>query len=516
MFTRGGAGPVFPIRPCWRTMGGVGDVARSARTGEACEDVPSSGFASKFRGGGALASNPRAWWLLLSGITVLAIAIRLLVISMVFPVEVTGDEPYYFEMGAQLAAGNGHVAASNGARAAWPPGYAFFLAAFMDVDSPGVTAETVLWDLMVVQAVLGGVLVFLTGLLAAALFDRKIGLLAAGVAALYPTFVAFSHYLFSETLFSILLLVALLGVLQWPERRRAGLAFGTGLVFGVAALTREIAIPMALGCVLWWFLRTTPAIRRIAVSHAVLLFLGLAVVVAPWTLRNYLIFDRLVPVSNAGYLNLRSGNTLAGENWLWPDGRALEGFRTTYFLIPDEMDRADYARGQSRMLIGAEQPTWAFKKLARAVAWVGNPDTYLFKKISRGTYAGGSIETIRGVLVLGVLSFVAVVLFGIPGVFGSGRAGRRSFAFCVFGAAFLLYWVANAAPRYRFPLMPILIAYACFAVTHFDEVRRNLSGRAGVFAAASLLVFVFFCIPFFIPDALSLWTVGTYRDPFRP
>ena len=64
--------------------------------------------------------------------------------------------------------------------------------------------------------------------------------------------------------------------------------------------------------------------------------------------------------------------------------------------------------------------------------------------------------------------------------------------------------------------MPILIAYACFAVTHFDEVSRTLSGRMGVFAAAFLLVFLFFCIPFFIPDALSLWTVGTYRDPFRP
>ncbi|MFP8874844.1 MAG: glycosyltransferase family 39 protein, partial [Myxococcota bacterium] len=501
---------------CWRTMADVGDVARSAGTGEPADGVLPSGSAPEDRGGGALARDSRAWWGVLAGITLLAIGLRLWVASWVFPVGVTGDEAYYLEVGFQLASGNEHVAPSSGARAAWPPGYPFFLAAFMDVRSPGASSDALLWDVLSAQAVLGGLLVLLTGLLAAALFDRETGWLAAAVAAIYPTFVAFSHYLFSETLFSVLLLVALLGVIAWPERRRWALATGVGLGFGVAALTREIAIPIAVGCVLWWVLQAGRGARRIAVAHGALLLLGLALVVAPWSLRNYAALDRIVPVSNAGWLNLRSGNTLAGEDWLWPDGRALEGFRTTYFLIPDEMDRAHYARSQSRVLILAEQPTWVFKKFARAVALIGNPDTYLFKKVSRGTYAGLSLPTVRAVLIAGVLSFVLIVLLGLPGVFASPSRGRRSFVFCVFGAAFLIYWVANAAPRYRFPLMPILIAYACFSARHPRLVQRSLRGGHGLLAAVALVVFVFFCIPYFVPDAVSLWSVGTYRDPFRP
>jgi 4-amino-4-deoxy-L-arabinose transferase-like glycosyltransferase len=497
-------------------MGGVGDVARSAGTGEPADGVLSSGSAPEDRGDGALARNSWVWWGVLAGITLLAIALRLWVASWVFPVLVTGDEAYYLEVGSQLASGNGHVAPSSGARAAWPPGYSFFLAAFMDVGSAGAASDAVLWDLLSAQAVLGGLLVLLTGLLAAGLFDRETGCLAAAVAAIYPTFVAFSHYLFSETLFSVLLLVSLLGVIAWPERRQGALAIGIGLGFGLAALTREIAIPIALGCVLWWVLRVGPEARRIAVAHGALLLLGLALVVAPWTLRNYTALDRIVPVSNAGWLNMRSGNTFAGEDWLRPSGRALEGFRTTYFLIPDEMERAAYARSQSRALIIAEQPTWVFKKFARAVALIGNPDTYLFKKISRGAYRGLSLPTVRAVLVAGVLSFVLIVLFGLPGIFASPSRGRRSFVFCVFGAAFLLYWAANAAPRYRFPLMPILISYACFSVLHPRFVQRSMRGRDGVLVAIALVVFVFFCVPYFFPDAASLWSVGTYQEPFRP
>jgi 4-amino-4-deoxy-L-arabinose transferase-like glycosyltransferase len=99
---------------------------------------------------------------------------------------------------------------------------------------------------------LGTLLVALIAALGGSWFDRKTGLLAGALAAVDPTLVAYSHYLFAETLFTLLLVAALVGVIRGRDRSSWALSTSTGVLFGVAALTRELAIPIAGMCTLWW------------------------------------------------------------------------------------------------------------------------------------------------------------------------------------------------------------------------------------------------------------------------
>jgi hypothetical protein len=334
--------------------------------------------------------------------------------------------------------------------------------------------------------------------------------------ALYPTLIAFSHYLFSETLFAVLLTAALWGVVVWPARRSAGLAAGVGALFGIAALTREIALPVAGASGLWWVLTATPPLRRRAVAQAAVMLACTALVVAPWVARNHAIFGRVVGVSSAGWLNVRSGNTLAGDSWLTPDGKALEGFRNTYFAIEDEMERADYARTQALALIAQEQPAWIFKKVARTVAGFFTPDSYLLKKISRGAYGPPDLAWVRSVLLVSALAFSLIFLCAVPAVL-SARAGRQRLLVGLLLAAVLgVHLLANISPRYRLPFMPLMIVFAAATLSRGSAPWRELASPARLAAGCILLVFAGFCLPYFYPDAASLWRVGTYVQPFRP
>ena len=461
-------------------------------------------------------SRPLMWWVAAVGIALVSVMIRWLALGASGSILVTGDEDYYFQTALHLAMGGGHEYPLRGAKAEWPPGYPFFLALFMDLRANGLDAEALSRSLVVAQLWLGGALVLLCGCLGRKLLGPVVGLVAAVGAAIYPDLIVFSHYLFSETLFTVLLLAALLAVVHYEQQRRLGAALVAGVLFGLAALTREVAVLLAVACVLWWILRAKPGKRGLAFGHGAVLGAVLVCVVLPWTVRNYSVFDRVVLVSNAAWLNARSGNTLVEPGWLRPSGGALESFRSTYFSIPDELARADYARSQSLALIREEQPSWLFKKTVRTVLLLGSPDSYLFKKISRGAYPELSIRGVRTLLIVGVASYLAIVLLSLPGWAAARGQEGRALALLLVATTFSVHVLANASPRYRFPLMPLAIIFAASTVVSPRRVLLSLGKAEWVAVGAAAVILLGGTLPYFWPEAVSLWQHGTYMEPNRP
>ena len=175
------------------------------------------------------------------------------------PIRLIGDERYYVEVADHIARGRGHlyVGGMEGAARAWrPPAHSALLSWFVAAERPGVlqpaddpaVVERLLW----LQIALGTLLVALAATLGTALFDSRTGLAAGLLAALYPGLIVHSHTLWSETLFAVLVTASLLGVVQVEQRRQWRVAALAGLGFGVAALTREVALPLAGACALWW------------------------------------------------------------------------------------------------------------------------------------------------------------------------------------------------------------------------------------------------------------------------
>ncbi len=448
-------------------------------------------------------------------LVLLAAGVRVWALGVIPASKPIGDELHFVRSAIQIAQGNGYIDRGLGgaggrtvARAAWPPGHAYFLSWWIDPERPH--SRTYVRDtvrpLLASQVVLSTLWVILTALLGRALFDARTGLVAGFIAALYPTFIAFSHYLWSENLFSVLLTGALIAVVHGCRQRTFAWPVLAGALFGAAALTREIAIPFAAACGLWWITGDHRIPRSWRLGQVLAMGAVAGLVVLPWTVRNYQLFDRFVPVATSGWMALREGNTFDPDDWLRMDYGTMRPFRIAYYAIPDELERMDFARKQALELIRAEQPTWILKKLIRNGALLFAPDSVLFTKIRAGAYGDLPSLVVRALLIVTVLAYVAIMVAGVLGIFACRSAKHRALPLLLLGMVTAFHIIAHSHARLRVPIMGVLMIYASHALLGGRALLAELRGRRLVAAGIVIAIFLGFYVPYFQPDAATLWS----------
>src|SRR5262245_9047700 len=447
----------------------------------------------------------------LLALTLLGGALRLGVALRTHPVGLVGDEVYYVDVAASLARGEGHlyVGRLEGAARAWrPPGHAFLLSLLLDPErvrrSDPVSDASQRLPLVGAEVAIGTLLVAATGLLGAALFEPRTGLLAAALAALEPSLVAQSHMLWSEGLFSLLVTLSLAAAVRAAHGPgEAAWAAAAGLGFGLAALVREVALGVAAACALWWLAPGPHAApprggRRAAATRGALALAVAALVVAPWTLRNARVLGRFVPVSTVGWFALAEGNSLEHPDWLAPDGPEQRRFHAGYFTRRDEGERLDFARTYARERIRAEQPLWLARKAVRNLALLLHPDEVLRSKVRRGAYGDRPGAEVRALLAAAAPAWVALFAAGSVGIAAAREGGRRRLLLLVLGGVAAMHVLSNATPRFRLPWLPILCVGASYALLSGRALPRRLGRPAALGAAAAVLFLLAVCIPYFM------------------
>jgi hypothetical protein len=209
------------------------------------------------------------------------------------------DEEAYHGLAVRLLQQHAYVNEQGQPTVLRPPGYPFVLSAlYLVVESP-LAAK-------LVNAVALGLTAFLLSRLAASLGNGIAGRLAPLLVLGYPLFAYTASTLYPQTL-GTLLLVAVIGLLfapeaSWKKAVSAGLLFGF-LVLMIPAFMLWVPLLPAYRALTDWR-GGQPWLRRAGVFLA-----ASAVVVAPWTVRNYVQFKTFLPVSaNAG------GNLLLGNS----------------------------------------------------------------------------------------------------------------------------------------------------------------------------------------------------------
>jgi 4-amino-4-deoxy-L-arabinose transferase-like glycosyltransferase len=174
------------------------------------------------------------------------------------------------------------------------------------------------------QALLGGLLSALTGLIALRIFRRPDAAWFAGVAAAaHPILVNAASQPYNEDLFFFFFAAAIWAFLVWLEEEKPGWAILCGAMIGLCMLTRENGslLLAAMGVVL---LAVKERTRRIWAGCALIALTTLAIL-APWTIRNYLRFGIFVPVAAIVGEDLLEGNNpcVASESLFtayWAEG----------------------------------------------------------------------------------------------------------------------------------------------------------------------------------------------------
>ena len=168
-------------------------------------------------------------------------------------------------------------------------------------------------------ALLGAATVWLGYLIGRRLSGPVAGLVAATAIAVYPALLEYHGLLLTEPLGAFLLAAAVLCLLR--ARDEPGLAWwiGAGALLGALALVRAEYLLVAIlapALALAWSWRQTGF--RAAFAGPLATVLAAALVLAPWTIRNLVVLDDLVPVSTGG------GKVLFIGTYLDADGDGSE------------------------------------------------------------------------------------------------------------------------------------------------------------------------------------------------
>jgi 4-amino-4-deoxy-L-arabinose transferase-like glycosyltransferase len=295
------------------------------------------------------------------------------------------------------------------------------------------------------QCLAGALLVPALGLLGRRAFGERAALVAAGIAAFYPELVWFASHFWAETVFTVLLWWAMERLLAADGEGGGRAALVSGLLWGLAVLTRETVLYFLPLAALWLAWRRAGGARRAAMLLSVA-----ALVVLPWTVRNWLVFDAFVPVSTAGALNLWQGNTRLSRQEVYDE----------YWAVRGRIEKYEHSRRRAVEVILERQPLWLFEKLRDEMPafWAahGQPIVHL----ERGAY--GVVARPRALLAVAVvlLPYLALLVLFVAGIAAlpRGRAPVLLLGFLAFYV--LLHVAAHGYPRYRLPALPALFLVA--------------------------------------------------------
>ncbi len=397
------------------------------------------------------------------------------------------DEQEYLLLAANLARGDGltypDAAAPRTSRHfERPPVFAVLLAAVLKLtgdplasgprDDNGIPASfprsssDVPRSIKLAQALIGVAGILLVAGLAGKVAGPAGSATGALLAAVYPPMAWSSGYVLSEPLYSALALgVVWLLHADRADAGRAGgdhdpaaagagaspgawLVLGAGLLAGVAILTKEHMVFFLPFAGLW-------LLRRRGLVAVLVLALGVALVLAPWVARNYMVHGRFVLTAAHGGVTFWTGNnalaTGEGDLAANPDmGRARVAFEQRHAgATVQELDGAYY---QDAFRFIATNPIGWCLLLAKKLF-------YTFVPVGRSYRLHSPLYFLAT-----LLSYALVLALAIPGfarLLATGRAGRLAALWLLVLSTVVVCVVFFPQERFRIPVLdPALVVCA--------------------------------------------------------
>ncbi len=390
-----------------------------------------------------------------------------------------------------------------------PPGYAYFLGGIYKLHQ-GYLAPRI------AQALLGLISVFIVFLLARKWFGPATGLLSALFAACYWGFIYFEGELLEPALLvflGLLIVYALSLMIDKVTFFRAAVA---GILIGLFALVRPnilALVPLFMGWV-GWILRGRKA-RAFAMCCAGML-IGLALTVAPVTIRNYMVSGERVLISSNAGINLFIGNNENADGLFISRIQDLGLFRTSsqYVEIKVALERQagrkmSYSE-MSRYFAGkavsfmTSHPVSALKLFVRKALLLFGP---VEAGHNRSIYYDREFSCVLRSIPLAFPFALSSGLLGILLLLIKGKEGsgadvnyRRSLQFgwlmVIFAAGYLISFLPFfVSGQYRIPVIPFLLilgAYGLVCLWNWSKAR--MTGRVvlgvliwiGIYISASV------------------------------
>jgi 4-amino-4-deoxy-L-arabinose transferase-like glycosyltransferase len=394
-----------------------------------------------------------------------------------------------------------------------PPLYPGFLALIFNLGGR-------LTAIRIVQTVLSTVTVLLVFRVVQGTFDTTIARIAAGVVAFDPVLIAFTHFLWSETLFLFLFWCMTAALLLPPRRGSLWRWLIAGLFLGSAGLTRPVVLglgPVIAAVALWTAWRgrggreergtagglfaDPPGPPRHQLSGICLLAVGALAVVLPWTFRNHRHTGEFVLVDTNAPFNFlvgadpgavfRDKDDYWDRSWAAVDG---VNYRRLASRRPGEAQRR-------AMQIAMEQIGTDPILFVRKSLWEGGHlltlDSFVLRHLRNGWYGDKTPGWVLPLAVVISIPWSALLIaLGAIGCLQMARSPLRTFIRLNLLYFLIIFALAYSLSRYQVPLRPLLaVAAVSVLVNGRDALARLIgSGRSLPRGIALLVILIFLAL----------------------
>lgn len=274
----------------------------------------------------------------------------------------------------------------------------------------------------------------------------------------YPFFVYYQALLLSETIFMTFLIGAFLAFYKWYENDSFAISKNFYLYIILITLSVYTKATLSFLIPILAPLSVLVISKDILKSIKILLMsiLIYALLLSPWWIRNYVIFDSFIPFTTSSGMNFYLGNNeynlQGGCDW----SKDVDGKKVEYInSVESEIEKNKAYTSEAKQYIAKNPERFlelAWLKFKRFYNVVPNADGF-----NSGFYKWISI-----------LSYGIILPFGLYGAFITRREYKKLFPIYLLFVYFtLIHVVIIASLRYRLPLEPFMIFFASIAVSHF-------------------------------------------------
>jgi len=408
-----------------------------------------------------------------------------------------------------------------------PPGYPWFLSLvyYLTGNSP--------LAVRIVQMMLGLTNCLLAFLLAKKVYGSSEGLILAALMASYWGFVYFEGELLAPVLTITLLLSLVYTLCLWYDGRSFRHAFAAGVLLGLTSLVRPNVLlfgPVILVWI-WWVSRRSGA-RDYTVKSWIGFTLAAMLVIAPVTIRNYVVArDFVLITSNAG-INLYIANN-EGSDGFTPSARALQEFtgtggwrssdyprvvRSLEARLGRRMKHSEVSSYFTALAVDyVRQHPWdTLRLIARKAALFWGP-----AEISNNreiNYVKENSSVLR--YFPGFPLVVSLFVVGLAWFFASGRSRAgdkritnsltdREFEISILILVLIIVYFVSflpffAAGRFRAPLIPFIFLFGSYGLHRSGQLATSRSlSRIALLSGAYLVIYIAARLPVvpYTPDA---------------
>lgn len=425
-------------------------------------------------------------------ILLLSLGLKLGILFLVGDFGPYRDEGRYLEVGQSLAAGEGFAYSNR----AWddlhaPPLYPLFMGAVYYFGGGAFESKFI-------QVLLSTATVWFLFLLGRRWFGPRAGLWGAGIAAFYPTLIAFTHYNWNETFFLFWLCASCLALFDRSGALRSprGL-LGAGVLFGATALTRaEVVYLIPL---LWLWMYAQDRDWSCALRRGGAFFGGVLLLIAPWTAYVYQTYGGFLLISSGSagvwYHNYNvppPNNTDLGMNGRreHPRLRAESETPRPRVLTGSPIERSRQET-QNALRFITRHPGLCFRRFWVRMAQLVNPTSFLVRHVRLNYYmiekenkrrrprVPPGIQGPRlvqdAIVWTTVGAYLLVAILAVIGLSTMPQGKPRSLSLLVVLYFMAVYSLTYSCTRYRLSFVPFLAIAAGYVLANRAECRKRLA-----------------------------------------